>query len=167
MPNYPPRRDGRQPSRPRRPEGVPRLIKRRTWILWGAMLVVGFGILIGRLAYWQFGYGAELQAATAEQHLLDVTIPAARGDIYDSTGTLLATSNVVWNVEANPKELNQMVTDGSLTDADIREISRTISEILGEEYPEEEIYEALSDKESSYVLLARWVDKPQADAIRA
>ena len=112
MPNYPQndprRREGRRDGRPpEREKGVPALLKGRTWALWGVMLVLGFGVLVFRLAWWQLVHREDMQAKAASQQLLDTTLTAERGDIYDSNGNLLATSSVVWKIEAAPDQFKE------------------------------------------------------------
>ena len=161
MPNYPqndprrgrPRQEGRPPEK-----GVPALLKGRTWLLWGVMLICGFGVLVARLAWWQLVQREDMQAKAANQQLLDTTLTAQRGDIYDSNGNLLATSSVVWKIEAAPNQFGE--------NADLVQISKDLAGYLGEGYSYEEILAGLSDSESSYYLLARQADKPVAEAIQ-
>ncbi|MBQ5755012.1 MAG: PASTA domain-containing protein, partial [Oscillospiraceae bacterium] len=144
-------------GRNRAEQGVPTLIKNRTRLLWGLMLVCGFGLLIGRLAWWQLFNQQTMKEQAASQQLMDVTRSAERGDIYDATGTLLATSTVVWNIEAAPNQFGEK--------ANLLQISKDLAGYLGDGYNYEDILLALSDKEAHYKLLARQVEKPVAEAI--
>ena len=65
----------------------------RVWLV--VLLVVGFGIAIGRLFYFSCIIGEELQQKAYSQQLNDTTISAKRGSIYDTTGKTLAQSATV------------------------------------------------------------------------
>ena len=73
----------------------------RVWLV--VLLVVGFGIAIGRLFYFSCIIGEELQQKAYSQQLNDTTISAKRGSIYDTTGKTLAQSATVWQVVLTPR----------------------------------------------------------------
>ena len=56
----------------------------------------------------------------AEQQLLDSTIQATRGEIYDTSGITLASTSVVWTIWADPSYssilyTSQTAADGTVT----------------------------------------------------
>ncbi len=69
----------------------------------GAFLV--FILLLLRLAFLQFIQGAELKESANRQQGTDRIISAKRGNIYDSTGKLLAASATVDTVSINPSKI--------------------------------------------------------------
>lgn len=71
-------------------------------------MLSAFGILallLLRLAFLQFVQGAELKEAANRQQGTDRIISAKRGNIYDSTGKLLAASATVDTVSINPSKI--------------------------------------------------------------
>jgi cell division protein FtsI (penicillin-binding protein 3) len=99
-------------DRPRRPPPKPltkaarqrRTNRRRT----GAMLttaLLAFGALGGRLVYLQAAPPAEYRAYGERQLVHDITLPAARGAIFDRNGRELALSVRQSTVWANPRQV--------------------------------------------------------------
>ena len=144
------------PAPPKPQPGVPRLLSRRTAILLGLFVVLGFGLLVGRLYWLQITMGDEYQARAAAQQTMDATLPALRGNIYDATGNVLARSVTVWDITADPTVCDP---EG------IAEASEGLAEILG--LDADEVYQKLSDTSTRYKVLAKSVDKPTADAVKA
>ena len=144
------------PTPPEPQPGVPRLLSRRTAVLLGLFIVLGFGLLIGRLYWLQITMGDEYQAEAAAQQTLDATLPAQRGNIYDATGNVLARSVTVWDITADPTVCDP---EG------IAEASEGLAETLN--LDADEVYEKLSDTSTRYKVLAKSVDKPTADAVKA
>lgn len=62
-------------------------------------------LLLFRIAYFQFIKGSELKEAANRQQTTDRIISAKRGNIYDSTGKLLAASVPVDTVSINPSKI--------------------------------------------------------------
>ena len=62
-------------------------------------------LLIFRIAYFQFIKGSELKESANRQQTTDRIISAKRGNIYDSTGKLLAASVPVDTVSINPSKI--------------------------------------------------------------
>ena len=71
----------------------------RVWAL-AALCVLAFALFLARLAFLQFGradyYAAKVAAASSASYR--VSVPAARGDITDRDGTLLATDTTVYDL---------------------------------------------------------------------
>ena len=64
-------------------------------------------LLILRLAYLQFIKGPDLKEAANRQQSTNRVISAKRGNIYDSTGKLLAASASVDTVSINPSKIKK------------------------------------------------------------
>lgn len=130
----------------------------RAWtlVLVAFFIIFGFGLLVYQLYVLQLRDRADYSAQAADQQLSDEIIPAARGSIYSATGKILARSNVVWTITADPQACDE---------AYIVEASEKISELLGGSVSAETILQRLSDRESRYKVIARNVDMPTATAI--
>lgn len=157
--------------RPRQKQNdrVSRQMKNRIALFWGLLLVVGVSMLVGRLAYLQLVDHEDMQAQTASQQLLDQTITPLRGNIYDSTGSVLARSSVVWRITVDPSELAKL---GAQTDKDGNPVNQRVdpatvaadlAEILGVD--EESLYNSLSSTDSRYKVLARQVEQPTREKV--
>ena len=70
--------------------------------------------------------GATYRQYAAEQQLLDSTIQATRGEIYDTSGITLASTSVVWTIWADPSYSTALYT--TTTDQDTKAEIRTIDE---------------------------------------
>ncbi len=89
----------------------------RSIILLVLILVLGFGVVAGRLFYLQTYMAEDLQQRAVEQQLADTTLSAKRGSIYDCNGNVLAQSVTVWNIVMAPANLKtdkarNIVADG-------------------------------------------------------
>ncbi len=132
-----------------------RHMRRRTRVLGAALAVLCFGGLLARLWYLQILDPDGYAARAADQQLRDTVLPAARGEIYASDGTLLAASVTTWTIRAAPRELD---------DALVEPAARALSDILEIDYAA--TLEKLSQRASNDCLLRRRVDQPMADAVR-
>ena len=120
------------------------------------LAVVCFGGLLARLYRLQVRDPEGYAARAADQQLREAVLPAARGEIFSSDGTLLAASETCWTIRAAPREL---------ADELVEPAARALSEILDIDYAE--ILEKLSQRSSNDCLLRRRVDRETADAVRA
>ena len=76
---------------------------RKTIILTTAMIVIGFGLIIGNLVRWQLVRGEELRSKAIDQSLRSTELTPMRGTVYDVTGKkVLAQSASVWTVVLEP-----------------------------------------------------------------
>ena len=132
-----------------------RHMRLRTRIFCISMAVVCFGVLLWRLFVLQIIDTEGYAARAADQQLRDTVIPAARGEILSSDGTVLAASETCWTIRASPREL---------ADELVEPAARALSEILEIDY--EETLEKFSQRSSNDCLLRRRVDKEMADAVR-
>lgn len=63
--------------------------------------------VIARLFYWQVVKGQELALAASSQHRSSQIIEAPRGEIFANDGTWLVARGELWNIVANPKEVEE------------------------------------------------------------
>ena len=146
-------------------------------------VVAAAAIVIHSLYDIQIVHGAQYRQYAAQQQLLDTTIKATRGEIYDTSGITLASTSVVWTIWADPSYSNilytsQTAADGTVTKtldpAMCAEVSRqltlrllsgdgesmdsvdTSSEAYQKQY--QTVYDALSRTDSAYVTLATKVN---------
>ncbi len=112
-----------------------------------ALFAVLFLLLLGRLAFLQFIQGEKLQLQAEQMRLREVKVAAARGDILDCNGNVLATSVSTDSFYATPSEI-----DGS---EEASEVARTLADLLGLSY--DSVYEKLN-KDNAFVWIARGVE---------
>ena len=146
-------------------------------------VVVAAAIVIRSLYNIQILHGAEYRQYAAQQQLLDTTIKATRGEIYDASGITLASTSVVWTIWADPSYSSILYTSKTNDDDTVTktldpamcaEVSRELTLRLlsgdGEsldsvdtssaEYQQQyqTVYDALSRLDSAYVTLATKVN---------
>jgi stage V sporulation protein D (sporulation-specific penicillin-binding protein) len=146
-------------------------------------VVVAAAIVIRSLYNIQIIHGAEYRQYAAQQQLLDTTIKATRGEIYDASGITLASTSVVWTIWADPSYSSILYTSKTNDDDTVTktldpamcaEVSRELTLRLlsgdGEsldsvdtssaEYQQQyqNVYDALSRLDSAYVTLATKVN---------
>ena len=145
-------------------------------------VVVAAAIVIRSLYKIQIVHGAEYRQYAAQQQLLDTTIKATRGEIYDTSGITLASTSVVWTIWADPDNSKILYTSTGEEDNEVRtldpamcaEVSReltlrllsgdgesldavdTSSEAYQTQY--QKIYDALSKTDTRYQVLATKVN---------
>ena len=147
-------------------------------------VVAAAAIVIHSLYDIQIRDGAQYRQYAAQQQLLDSTIQATRGEIYDTSGITLAATSVVWTIWADPSYGSALFT--SQTDDDTKVVTKTIdpaalnevstqitlrllsgdgaaldsvdtsSEAYKTQY--QTVYDALSQNDSSYQVLATKVN---------
>lgn len=82
-----------------------RRMKQRLVIIFGIALLF-FVVLIGRVIYISLAKGQEYQEEVLDQKTYDsLDIPFERGDIVDRNGNILATSEKVYNLILEPKNI--------------------------------------------------------------
>ena len=146
-------------------------------------VVVAAAIVIRSLYNIQIIHGAEYRQYAAQQQLLDTTIKATRGEIYDASGITLASTSVVWTIWADPSYSSILYTSKTNDDDTVTktldpamcaEVSRELTLRLlsgdGEsldsvdtssaEYQQQyqTVYDTLSRLDSAYVTLATKVN---------
>lgn len=110
-------------------------------------------ILVGQLFRWQVLQRERLVEAGDEIGQGMTTHPR-RGAIWDHNGHILALDIFEYEVSAAPNVIK-----------DPREVASKLAPILGK--PPQQIYQQISDKEATYVQLARRVPWPAGEAIRS
>ena len=130
----------------------------------------------------QIKNGDTYRQLAAKQQLLDTTIKATRGEIYDTSGITLASTSVVWTIWADPDNSKILYTSTGEEDNEVRtldpamcaEVSReltlrllsgdgesldavdTSSEAYQTQY--QKVYDALSQTDTRYQVLATKVN---------
>lgn len=129
--------------------------------LGAALVILGFGAVVISLIRWQIVRGEELSNAALDQSLQSTTLNAMRGNIYDTTGKVLAQSASVWTVVLEPAYLG----DETIYD-DPDQVRHTIAAGLAPilDMSEEEIYEKTQGN-SYFVYLKRQVENDVRDEI--
>lgn len=112
-----------------------------------------FSVIFLRLAYIQVVWGKDLQQKASSQWQRDLPIKAYRGDIVDTNGNLLATTETGYGVYARPQ---------SVTDAN--KCATVLSEILQLDF--QTVYDKLGKQGVSEVTVKRQITSEQATAIR-
>ena len=84
------------------------------------------GIVTYSLYKIQIEQGATFRQYAAEQQLLDSTIQATRGEIYDASGITLASTSVVWTIWADPSYSTALFT--SQTAEETGEVLKMVDE---------------------------------------
>ena len=84
------------------------------------------GVVTYSLYKIQIEQGGTFRQYAAEQQLLDSTIQATRGEIYDASGITLASTSVVWTIWADPSYSTALFT--SQTAEETGEVLKTVDE---------------------------------------
>jgi cell division protein FtsI/penicillin-binding protein 2 len=136
------------------PEAAPRAgraLKVRATVALGVVLVA-FVALVGRLARLQIVEGAAYGRLAEQQQILSRELSAQRGNVYDRTGKLLATTVRRWSIYADPKGVKQPQLAAVL-----------LSQKLG---VARETLMARFAKDSCFAWVKRQVPDQTADAVR-
>ena len=141
-------------------------MKARTMFCVAVFIIAGFGLLIYQLYALQLRDAELYRTEAVTQQMKDITLPAVRGSIYSANGKLLAKSNTVWNIVADPSS----IAKSGATEAQLRTAAQGLADLLGDGTTADALYEILTAKNASgtpyqYRMLAKDVEKPVADAI--
>jgi cell division protein FtsI (penicillin-binding protein 3) len=131
---------------------VSRLVNRRIRLFLAA-LVVAFGVLLLRAAWLQGVRAESLSRLARTQHREEVTIPAARGTIYDRTGVQLALGEQATTVYANPHQI-----------VNVRAAAAAAARTLG--LDEDALVAKLADRAHGFVYVARQADARKAKTLQ-
>ncbi len=129
------------------------ITKRRLLSLLVAAIFL-FGVIFLRLAYIQVIWGKNLQARAGEQWQRDLPIRAYRGDIVDTNGSLLATTETGYSVYARPQSVENAEYSAEI-----------LSNILDISY--DTLLGKLTKRGVSEVTIKRQVDADVAEKIRS
>ncbi len=141
-------------------------MKARTMFCVAVFIIAGFGLLIYQLYALQLRDAELYRTEAVTQQMKDITLPALRGSIYSVNGKLLAKSNTVWNIVADPSS----IAKSGATEAQLRTAAQGLADLLTDGTTADALYEILTAKNASgtpyqYRMLAKGVEKPVADAI--
>ena len=141
-------------------------MKARTLFCVTLFIVGAFGLLIYQLYALQLRDAELYRTEAVTQQMKDTTLPAVRGSIYSANGKLLAKSNTVWNIVADPSS----IAKSGASESQLRTAAENIAALLGGDTTADTVYDVLTAKNSSgepyqYRMLAKGVDKPVADSI--
>ena len=141
-------------------------MKARTMFCVAVFIIAGFGLLIYQLYALQLRDAELYRTEAVTQQMKDITLPALRGSIYSVNGKLLAKSNTVWNIVADPSS----IAKSGATEAQLRTAAQGLADLLGDGTTADALYEILTAKNASgmpyqYRMLAKGVEKPVVDAI--
>ena len=141
-------------------------MKARTMFCVAVFIIAGFGLLIYQLYALQLRDAELYRTEAVTQQMKDITLPAVRGSIYSANGKLLAKSNTVWNIVADPSS----IAKSGATEAQLRTAAQELADLLGDGTTADALYEILTAKNANgtpyqYRMLAKGVEKPVADAI--
>ena len=141
-------------------------MKARTMFCVAVFIIAGFGLLIYQLYALQLRDAELYRTEAVTQQMKDITLPALRGSIYSVNGKLLAKSNTVWDIVADPSS----IAKSGATEAQLRTAAQGLADLLGDGTTADALYEILTAKNASgtpyqYRMLAKGVEKPVADAI--
>ena len=153
-------------TQPPRNPNLKSIIRNRTVIVISIFLLGCFGLLIYQLYALQLRDAETYRTEAVTQQLQDTELPATRGNIYSANGKLLAKSNTVWNIIADPAQSEK----NGATEAEIRTAAEHIAELLGDGTSADDIYARLTARNKAgelyqYRVVAQNVEKPVADAI--
>ena len=153
-------------TQPPRNPNLKSIIRIRTVIVISIFLLGCFGLLIYQLYALQLRDAETYRTEAVTQQLQDTELPATRGNIYSANGKLLAKSNTVWNIIADPAQSEK----NGATEAEIRTAAEHIAELLGDGTSADDIYARLTARNKAgelyqYRVVAQNVEKPVADAI--
>lgn len=141
-------------------------MKARTMFCVAVFIIAGFGLLIYQLYALQLRDAELYRTEAVTQQMKDITLPALRGSIYSVNGKLLAKSNTVWNIVADPSS----IAKSGATEAQLRTAAQGLADMLGDGTTADALYEILTAKNANgtpyqYRMLAKGVEKPVVDAI--
>jgi cell division protein FtsI (penicillin-binding protein 3) len=119
-----------------------------------AMIGLGSLVLVGRALSIQVVHNQFYLDQGEKRYAHELDLPASRGRITDRHGALLATSVPVPSVWAIPKDVQAT-----------REQKRELARLLG--VPPAEIEKKLADRQSRFAWLARQVDEPVWQRVKA
>jgi cell division protein FtsI (penicillin-binding protein 3) len=129
-----------------------RLVERRIGLLFAAFLLL-FAIVLVRAVWLQGVRGAELRANALSQQTETVAVPGFRGRILDRDGDPLAASEEAATVFATPYQVD-----------DPSDAARRLAPLL--DVHEDQISDALSNRESGFEYLRRELDVVAAERVR-
>jgi cell division protein FtsI (penicillin-binding protein 3) len=114
-----------------------------------AILTIAFGATLGRAVWLQAVRAEPLGRLAASQHRQTISIPAARGTIFDRTGVQVAIGEQAITIYANPREVRRP-----------RAVALAAARVLGKDA--EELYPLLADRTRGFVYVQRKAEPERA-----
>ncbi len=124
------------------------------------LVIAGFGASTASLVRVQFVQGEEYRAKAEFRQLLDESIPAKRGTIYDINGKVLAESASVWKIYINPQKIAEYNNEGMR-----EELVSKLSELLN--IDKETVREATYKEKTEYWEVKKQVEFDEKEKIVA
>ena len=121
-------------------------------------------MLIVRIGVIQFINGSSLKEKAYSQQTINQIISPKRGDIYDSTGKVLATSVAVDTITINPTKIVDKDNDAEKTVALKEKVAKTLSDIFELDY--NETLEKVNSK-SQVQTIAKKVDQDKVETLKS
>ncbi|MBI2029541.1 penicillin-binding protein 2 [Candidatus Gottesmanbacteria bacterium] len=126
--------------------------------MWRSRLIFTFFLLwfflvIGKLFYWQVLSYNKLAAAADKQHFISFTLPALRGDILASDGSILVTNQPAYLVWAEPPKV-----EGK------KRLTDVLSNVL--KMPQASVSAILDTSNALWVPLARRIDEDTVNTLK-
>lgn len=124
-----------------------------------SVILIIFILLILRIAFIQFIQGGKLKELASRQQTTNRIISPNRGNIYDSTGKVLAQSATVDTITVNPSKLK----DEDNKDVKKEKVAKGLSEIFSLEY--DEVLDKLNS-DSSVVTIIKKVEQDKVNELK-
>ncbi len=136
---------------------------RRSLVAMTAIIALGFGYIVYRLAVLQIAETDEWQQRAVSQQLSDTLTSPNRGTIYDASMNKLAESQLVWTVIMSPADIK---ADSNQTLEQKRaKIADEVSALL--EIDRDTLYERTGKTNSQYEIVKKKIDRPMAEDMLA
>lgn len=119
-----------------------------------SFFVFGFVLVVIRLFYWQVISADRLQKAAANQHFIELTIPASRGEILDRNNNPVVVNQPAYLVYGEPRNIKN-----------IREFSEKVAPILSIDV--NKMIADLSDPSRVWVPFSHKVELPHVTQLKA
>lgn len=121
-------------------------------------------LLLARLGYLQFIQGSYLRERAYKQQSINQIISPKRGTIYDSTGTILATSASVDTITINPTKIKDSKNNKDKTQALKEKVAKAFSDIFELDY-EKTLEKVCSESEVETII--KKVEKEKVDQLKS
>ena len=127
------------------------------------IIIIIFILLVVRIGFLQFVQGGELKELAYNQQAINQIISPKRGNIYDSTGQVLATSAQVDTVTINPKSIKDKDDDEQKTKELKEKVAKGLSDIFALNYDD---VLAKVNSNSQVETIAKKVEQDKIDALK-
>lgn len=147
-----------------------KIVKNKSLFFTLLIVFLVFIFLLLRLSFLQFVQGAELKEAANRQQTTNRIISAKRGNIYDSTGKLLAASAQVDTVSINPSRIknNLKLEDKSKKEQEEQKLQEKVAKALSDifELDYNEVLEKVTSDASTETIIKK-VEQDKIDELKA